>query len=294
MSVQFELFQSDKITKYSFSGHANFHCRILWLKKAYDFLDQGNKFNNTEAFLKLGVGSSMIASIKFWCISFGIIDKNENISQLGKFLFSDDGVDPFLEDINSLWLLHFHLIYENKASIYSIFFNHIKKGDREYSCEKIKKELNCFVSKNKQKIPSDIVLENDIQVFKRTYLQTTKSENIEDDFIGLLHDLNLFKTNPRNKIIVESLDRNSISEEVFFYAILTRFKGRKSISVEEIFLGENSPGFTFCMSENAVLSKLKAIVEKIPKIVLSENSGVRELQLLKDFDKFEILNNYYY
>ena len=263
------------------------------MKKAVDFLKQGNKFNDKDAILKLGVGNSMINSIKFWCIAFGIIDKNENISQLGEFLFSDNGADPFLEDINSLWLLHFHLVYENKASIYSIFFNHIKTGDREFSSEKIKKELIHFVSKEKQKIPSNITLDCDIQVFKKTYLQTKGSENIEDDFTGLLQDLNLFQASLTNKIIVENSERNSISEKLFLYAILTRFKGRNSISVEEIISEKDSPGFIFCMSENAVLNKLKSMVDTFPEITLSENSGVRELQFLTDFGRMEILKEYY-
>lgn len=293
MSIQFELFHLEKITKYSFSGHGNFYCRNLWLKKAYDFLKEGGEFCNKDALLRLGVGHSMVNSIKFWASAFGITQEDGVISELGEFLFSEEGADPYLEDLNSLWLLHYHLVKKGKASIYQLFFNDIKDGRRELSECKIKRDLLYKIAKDKQTMPSDIVLINDIRVLKNTYLANKKSENIEDDFMGLLHDLNLFETNITKKIIIENSEKNSISEEVFLYSILDCFKSRNSISVEEIISEKNSPGVVFCMSEEGVLIKLKKTVEKFSDIVLTKNAGVRELQLLKDFDKFEILNKYY-
>ena len=43
-----------------FSGHESFQCRNLWLKKGYDFIKNGNSFNDEDAVVKLGVGKNMV------------------------------------------------------------------------------------------------------------------------------------------------------------------------------------------------------------------------------------------
>ena len=57
--------------RYSFSGHESFHCRSLWLKKGYDFLNNGYAFNSPDAVVHLGVGKNMVAAIRFWMKAFG-------------------------------------------------------------------------------------------------------------------------------------------------------------------------------------------------------------------------------
>ena len=52
--------------RYSFSGHESFQCKSLWLKKGYDYLLAGGKFNDADSVVKLGVGKNMTASIRFW------------------------------------------------------------------------------------------------------------------------------------------------------------------------------------------------------------------------------------
>jgi hypothetical protein len=59
--------------KYVFSGHDSFQCRQLWLKKGYDFLQQGKNFNDEDAVVQLGVGKNMVSSIRFWLKAFSII-----------------------------------------------------------------------------------------------------------------------------------------------------------------------------------------------------------------------------
>ena len=46
--------------KLSFSGHESFHCRNVWLKKGYDFLQLKHKFSEPTAVVNLGVGKNMV------------------------------------------------------------------------------------------------------------------------------------------------------------------------------------------------------------------------------------------
>ena len=109
--------------KLIFSGHDTFHCKEFWLKKGYDFVINKNIFND-EASIELGVGRNMVNSIRFWLKAFNIIDlKSEKITEIGDFIFSEEsGVDKYLENETTLWLLHYLLITNNYSSIYSIIF----------------------------------------------------------------------------------------------------------------------------------------------------------------------------
>lgn len=285
------------MAKYIFSGHETFYCRHYWLKKGYDFLAAGNNFNDNDAVTKLGVGKNMVTSIRFWLRSFNITQndgrRNEDITDFGKFLFDDQGIDPYLEDINSLWLLHYQLVKKDFSTIYNLFFNKIKNGDREFSDKKLKYQLIFRIEKDEQELPSEKTLENDIKVFRANYLQPRKSVHIEDDFMGLLQELHLFEQLKDRKITIQNSERESISAELFLYSILDRFKGRKSISIEEIISEENSPGVIFCMSEYGVIQKLNEVTGKYKEVRLTEDAGIRELQITKSLDKRKVLESYY-
>ncbi len=106
-----------------FSGHETFICKHFWPKKGIDFLQNGNSFSDEDAFVKLGVGKNKVASIQYWIKAIGLVDSDEKPTQLAEMIFSVDGYDPYLEDIATIWLLHYLLITSNIASIYSIVFN---------------------------------------------------------------------------------------------------------------------------------------------------------------------------
>ena len=38
--------------RYCFSGHETFSCRSYWPKKGYDFLNNGNKFNDKDGVIR--------------------------------------------------------------------------------------------------------------------------------------------------------------------------------------------------------------------------------------------------
>ncbi|MCW3788489.1 DUF4007 family protein [Plebeiibacterium sediminum] len=282
--------------KYTFSGHETFYCRHYWLKKGYDFLKEGNNFNDPDAVTKLGVGKNMVTSIRFWLRAFDIIEEtkdNKFATDLGTNLFEDESWDPYLEDINSIWLLHYHLIKKGWASIYTLFFNKLKNGDKEFSNEKILRGLTYLTESAKQETPNVKTLDNDIRVFRSNYLQPRKSVNIEDEFNGLLQELHLFEEIGKKSLVVQNTDREDISIELFLYSILDRFEERNSISAEEIITSTNSPGKIFCMTEHGIIEKLKMIEEKYQGITFSENAGVRELQISKEYDKWNVLSGYY-
>ena len=62
----------------------------------------------------------MVASIRFWLRAFGITD-NDVLTELGNYLFDENkGKDKYLEDIATLWLLHFSLVFSEEATLYKL------------------------------------------------------------------------------------------------------------------------------------------------------------------------------
>ena len=103
------------------SGHETFPLRYGWLKKAFDEVGKTeNDENNRSVFLaddaiaRFGVGKNMVASMRHWATATGIIEdaprpKHIVTTTLGQLIFGKQGLDPFMEDPATLWLIHWHL-----------------------------------------------------------------------------------------------------------------------------------------------------------------------------------------
>lgn len=151
-----------------FSGHESFHCRSLWLKKGYDFIYSKGKFNDPKAVVELGVGKNMVSAINYWMKSFGLIQKDSSLSDISNFLFGKNGVDPYLENTATLWLLHYHLVTESIASIYSYVYNEFRKKRIEFN----KIQLLNFLKHKCEETNTTFnekTVNRDISVFLRNY-----------------------------------------------------------------------------------------------------------------------------
>lgn len=102
--------------KLSFSGHETFYCRNYWLKKGLDHIWLGQQFND-NGIIGLGVGKNMVASIRFWLRSFGVLDNDDQPNQIAEYIFKDNGFDPYSEDIGTIWLLHYLLVTNGNVSL---------------------------------------------------------------------------------------------------------------------------------------------------------------------------------
>jgi hypothetical protein len=128
--------------KLYFSGHESFYCRYFWLKKGYDFVQKQHDFNNPNAVIELGVGKNMVAAIRHWLKAFGLVDEKEKAKPLTNFLFdANTGADQYLNDIGTVWLLHYLLVKTGRASIYSLVFNEFRKLHIEFTRE----DLDIFI-----------------------------------------------------------------------------------------------------------------------------------------------------
>ena len=284
----------------TFSGHETFHCRHLWLKKGYDFLTNSNRFSEESAVVELGVGKNMVTAIRYWLKAFEIISEKDEPQRIGNYLFAQNGKDPYLENIGTLWLLHYFLVTRGKASIFSLIFNEFRKERIEFNKEHLKwfmkrkcEENNCSFNTN--------TVSNDINVFLKTYLRPDKrTKNIEDDFSGLLIELDLlqplgrFETGSGLWHKIESKEREELPVQIFLFSILDNDRYGKSISFNELLNGFNSPGMMYAMNASGLMAKIEDVINKFPSVTFKDDAGIRELQFKEKPGKWEILDHYYH
>src|SRR5438067_787440 len=106
---------AENVVNYRFSGHETFPCRYTWLPKAVQSLAQDPALfrNEDQAMVRLGVGKNMVRAIRFWAdaagVSASLPDGALAVSRFGADLLGERGCDPFLEDVRTLWLIHWKI-----------------------------------------------------------------------------------------------------------------------------------------------------------------------------------------
>lgn len=293
------------VIKLTFSGHETFHCRHLWLKKGYDFINKGRKFTEEDAVVELGVGKNMVAGINFWMRAFGMIDKEGSLTEFAKYIFDDKGKDPYIEDEATLWLLHYQLVSQNVASTYNLIFNELRREKIEFT----KENFIAFVIRKSEEFNITQINRNtvssDFEVLLKMYIRTdAQSKDKEDTYSGLLTELNIIQEEKRkvdDKTItffsIPTDDKIDIPEEVLLYAILDKDEFEKSISLHTIEQEKDHLGSVFAIGRTGLVNKIESITSsnKFKKygITFNDQAGIKELQFKTKPNKFEILNNYY-
>lgn len=289
--------ENTEITKYTFSGHDSFQCRQLWLKKGYDYVQEGKNFNDEDAVVQLGVGKNMVSSIRFWLKAFNIIDNKDLPTELGKRLFDDEnGYDPFLEDEASLWLLHYQLVKNNFASIYSIIFNEFRKEKLFFNKDTFVNYVKRIGESNPDLNFNENTLAKDFIVFANLYKSNPESKDVEDSFSGILSEIELLKTTGKGKeehFYIENTERDNLPEAVVLFTILDNSNYGNSISLNSLEFALNSPGSIFALNRTGLMNKISDMVDGFKDITFTDQAGIKELQFKNKADAYSILDTYY-
>lgn len=278
------------MSRYSFSGHESFHCKSLWLKKGYDYLLAGNHFTDIDSVAKLGVGKNMVASIRFWLRAFGLSQSDE-LTDIAEFLFdTEHGRDPYAEDLNTLWVLHFLLVVTGIASIYNLTFVEYQREKKEFS----KDELRNFI-KRKCSVPeqrnvyNENTVKKDIGVLLKNYVAPKDLKNIED-FSALLIGLGLIVNKDSDVYSYRVTEPEDIAPDVVLFALLTLSGGDKTLSFDIL----QKLSLVLCLPIVSLIEIIRKIEKLYPgMVVFSDNSGIKNVQFIGELNRFDVLDNYY-
>ena len=280
--------------RYTFSGHESFPCKTLWLKKGYDFVVQGKDFNRPEAVVYLGVGKNMVASIRYWLRVFGL-SEGDQPTWLGNYLFDDaNGKDKYIEDLATLWLLHFHLVFNQFATLYHTVFCGYQKGHTQFDRDQIATYVKLeMIEADKQSTYNENTVRKDIAVLMQNYALPRKAQSNED-FSSMLIDLDLIRQTAEGKGYYFNIEgKRKVEKEIFLYALLMlkEREGDNTLSYDTI---QDEIGLTFCMQDIETIEMLKLLSKDYSQYVsYNDNAGIRIVQFTNDLNKERVLNDYY-
>lgn len=291
--------ESTNILQPIFSRHETFPPRNGWLKKGFDAFNSDTAiFNREDAGIVMGVGKNMVKAIRYWCTAFKvgqeIADKATRTkviesTEFGDALLGDNGWDPFLEDIGSLWLLHWNLLKQPcTATCWYFAFNHYRHP--EFSQDDF---LNDLMEYSKQTWAdssfSDATLKNDVSCFTRMYCKDESNRHVSEETISSpFSELNLLSRLSGGKHLAfhigakANLPSAIVVAAALEYAAAVRTT-EKSVNISQLVYGIGSPGAIFKLPESSIYSALEEYAEKRKKdVVLSQTAGMVQLQFLRD------------
>jgi len=259
------------------------------------------RFSDDQSVVPLGIGKNMVSSVRYWMKSLGLIDDGENLNEIAEYLFSENGKDPFLEDIGSIWLLHYFLVKTGRASIYNLVFNDFRKGRIEFTKDRLHSYLKrkCHETGS---IYNANTVNMDISVFRRNYMRANEGKiNIEDDFSRMFIDLELIThrkaKNNEGKTIewlkIESGPRKELPYHIVLYTILDNPLYGNSVTFKDLQIGHNSPGLVFAINAEGLFDKIEQVTNSYPQTIFTETAGIQVLQVKSKINKLDILNDYY-
>lgn len=295
-------------TKLQFSGHETFPLRYGWLKKVYDAVStceakgENTKivFSADDAIARFGVGKNMVVSMRYWALATGMLEEVRAhlgpyaTTELSNLLLEDDGWDPWLEDPNSLWLLHWHLASTpDRTSTWYWVLNHCPHAS--FDRELIVDHLSRLCADREMKKVAPATLKRDVECFVRTYAEKAGNVSKEDTLECPLTELSLLRSIGRKEgYQLARGPKSTLGAAVFAYAT-TQFWQRShpnanTLSLDALFHDPGSPGRVFLLDEESVVDhaiELESATEGM--IAWSETAGLRQLICRIQVDEIEPL-----
>lgn len=279
--------------KYVFSGHESFSCRMLWPIKGYDYINDGNSFNDPNSVIMLGVGKNMVASIRYWLKALGLTEQDKP-SAIADYLFDEaQGKDRYLESLGTLWLLHFLLVVLNEATLYNILFLCYQKERKQFSKEQVLNFVKRLMAEDDRlKQFNSNTVGKDLGVLVQNYVQPSKPKSYED-YSSLLIDLNLIRNDNSDRGYAFNIEgKRTVPTEIFLYAVLWMKGSGRTVSYDTL----QNVGLVFCMTDMEVIEILQQIDREYSEYVqYSDNAGIRQLLFKegKQMNPIDLLNRYY-
>ncbi len=290
---------------FRYSGHETFPCRYAWLPKAFAAIEADpNAFSDDEgAMIRLGVGKNMVKAIRFWMVEMSVgvkrADGGYQPSAFAKeLLHRRKGVDPFLQDIRTLWLLHWNLsTHSIEEPLFAWDFLLNQWQSSEISRSSVLQAFRRAADKEARP-PSDVTLEQHFDTFLHTYVPTRsrKGEIQEDnldcplvelEFVTQIGERRVDGAGRREPIYAFRMeDKPDITSELFAYALdeywTKRRSNERTLTFRDVAFGHGSPGQVFKLPEWSVRQRLEAIASDSSGAFRYSESATQQLVSRRD------------
>jgi hypothetical protein len=277
-------------SQHAFSGHETFPFRYPWLKKGFDAVRaEGNVFLRDDAITTLGVGKNMVRSIRHWCLTAGVVEENTSdeggalrVSDLGKLLLADDGLDPYLEDPATLWLLHWQIASNPaRATTWHWTFSHFHEP--EFTREVLTSALFQWTQTLSGKRVAFSSVKRDVEVFLRTYVASRhqRGDIAEDSIDCPLVELGLITLPGEGHAYrFRRGFQHSLPDGILLYAVVRFWEAfapaAQTLALHDLARQPGSPGRLFKIDESSLVERLEGIERRTEgSLSYAETSCIR-------------------
>jgi hypothetical protein len=233
--------------------------------------------DDEAAMAALGVGKNMVRSIRFWVHVFDIAKPAGRgafeLTAFGQAIFRLGGYDPYLEDVRTLWLLHWNVSTLSADPLFAWDYILYRWPHSDMS----RSELQAAFRKEAQRLDrvlSDFTLEQHLDIFLHTYLapplrkggileEALDSPFVELDFIRYAGERRL-EGGRREPVYAFRADRKpEITPSLFAYCVnefrTYQRRNEMTFSFRNLHLGAYSPGQVFKLPEWDIRDRLQGL-----------------------------------
>lgn len=278
-----------------FSGHESFPLRYAWLPKAYRAVkrDGASLLDDERAMVELGVGKNMVRSIRFWTLATGVVEPADGTgyrtTAFGDAILGECGLDPFLEDTRTLWLLHWRLCQNVEDPIFAWDYLLNRWHLPDLSASKVLPVMEREAEIASGRSLSPITLAQHLDVFLRTYVPARgyANEVAEDSLDSPLAELELIRqvgerptgeSGRREPVYAFRREpKPDITPRLFIYCLADfwrlRHRSEQTLSFREIAVGRGGPGQVFKLPEDDLRERLDSVTRDSDGLFAFRESG---------------------
>ena len=285
-----------------FRAHDTFFIRKGWLNKG-----MRNIKNDPVVFMGangnpmdiLGIGANMVKALRYWLQAVNLTvepavgRKEQRFTPFGMLVYEND---PYIEEMGTLWLLHYQLA-KNKddATAWYFFFNEFKLS--EFTRDDFVKQLTSYIRMNAEEV-SERSLEDDYNCIINTYIPRIKSNpkkvQPESNIDCPLGELGLVDIcNKKAKIYRKSIPNKNILHPLILLAVIVdQADGHNEVKISSIQSDQCNAGKIFNL-DIITLTNLLYKIELMGYIKVVRTAGLDVVRIEKVIDFLGCIREYY-
>ena len=245
------------------------------------------KLSRNEVMERLGVGNQKAGAMIAWIGMTGLRDnKSRELTPLGDLVLEHD---PYFEDINTLWLLHYQLASNPDAEVWYLLTN---KFLPTYTTFTYEDAVNFLVSLGIRPL-NDQHLRSDVAIFLRSFISS-------DAF----KELNFITASDKSKKVISKMTFHkhlpmNISPYLIAYIIYDykskNFPNAVTTTIRELLTLDGNVGKVFSLDRRELEKYLKILTgyEHGELIDISTTAGLDQVGLRFKGNALNILERYY-
>lgn len=280
----------DEEAQYRFGGHQSFALRIAWLPKLAAAIEEGSDplTDPLKGVIDLGLGKNMVEALRCWVEAYGVARRVGTEWQLtpeGAAVFGARGYDPFLEDEQTLWLLHWNISTLRKSPFFAWELLINRWNEQRFTASAVVSSFTREAERTGRPL-SDVSARQHFDVWLHTYLPTRAASKLSEECLDSpLAALRIVRTagdrdGPQGRReTIYGFDLNpkrGISQALFAHCLHSwwdsEYGHEKTIPFSAVAFGRMSPGRVFRMPDAEIRERLaKLATEPKPSVELIES-----------------------